>query len=94
MELTRQALRSIFDQSNARREEGLVLKASDSTYTAMPHRWVKLKVSRGSATTPLTLQKDYIPGLGDCIDLVVVGAGWDVDRARELHGGSALHRCH
>jgi hypothetical protein len=31
-------------------------------------------------------QKDYIPDLGDCIDLVVLGAGWDIDRARELRG--------
>ena len=32
------------------------------------------------------IQKDYIPNLGDCIDLVILGAGWDVDRARELRG--------
>ncbi len=25
--------------------------------------------------------------MGDCIDLVVLGAGWDMDRARELRGG-------
>jgi hypothetical protein len=53
--------------------EGLVLKASESTYLDRRYPWVKLK-------------KDYIPNLGDCIDLVVLGAGWDSDRARELRG--------
>ncbi len=31
-------------------------------------------------------QKDYIPNLGDCIDLVILGLGWDIDRARDLRG--------
>lgn len=57
--------------------EGLVLKASESTYNDARYPWVKLK-------------KDYIPNLGDCIDLVVLGAGWDIDRARELRGGSTI----
>ncbi|EIW71652.1 hypothetical protein TREMEDRAFT_73368 [Tremella mesenterica DSM 1558] len=52
-------------------QEGLILKAAGSTYIGMRWPWVKLK-------------KDYIPDLGDCIDLVVLGAGWDLDRAREL----------
>jgi DNA ligase-4 len=65
-------LRAAFAQSNARREEGLVLKSAESTYNGTAtHRWVKLK-------------KDYIPDLGDCVDLVLLGAGWDIDRAREL----------
>nr|XP_019043413.1 hypothetical protein I302_07990 [Kwoniella bestiolae CBS 10118]OCF22343.1 hypothetical protein I302_07990 [Kwoniella bestiolae CBS 10118] len=65
------ALEEAFQRSNERREEGLVLKASNSTYANMKWQWVKLK-------------KDYIPNLGDCIDLVLLGAGWDIDRAREL----------
>ena len=32
------------------------------------------------------LKKDYIPGLGDCVDLVIVGACWEKDRGRELRG--------
>lgn len=51
-----------------------MLKAAESTYLDSRFPWVKLK-------------KDYIPNLGDCIDLVVLGAGWDIDRARELRGG-------
>ena len=66
-----QTLKEIFESSNHSREEGLVLKAGESTYLDPRWRWVKLK-------------KDYIPGLGDCIDLVILGAGWDPDRAREL----------
>ena len=68
-----QALCSAFQSSCDKREEGLVLKSAESSYINMSHPWVKLK-------------KDYIPGLGDCIDLVVLGAGWDMDRARELRG--------
>lgn len=52
-------------------EEGLVLKASDSTYGDWRLPWVKLK-------------KDYIPGYGDTIDLVVIAAAWEKDRGREL----------
>lgn len=52
-------------------EEGLVLKASDSTYGDWKLPWVKLK-------------KDYVPGYGDTIDLVVIAAAWEKDRAREL----------
>ena len=32
------------------------------------------------------LKKDYIPGFGDCVDLVIVGACWEKDRGRELRG--------
>jgi DNA ligase-4 len=55
-----------------RHAEGLVLKAAESKYNFSP-AWIKLK-------------RDYIPGLDDTIDLVVVGASWDKDRGRELNG--------
>lgn len=32
------------------------------------------------------LKKDYIPGYGDTIDLVIIAASWDKDRGRELRG--------
>lgn len=48
-------------------------------------RWVKLKVmSADRKSYRADLKKDYIPTLGDCIDLVLLGAGWDPDRARDL----------
>lgn len=34
----------------------------------------------------LQLKRDYIPGLGDCLDMVILGAGWQKDRAIELGG--------
>ncbi|ORX37868.1 hypothetical protein BD324DRAFT_650411 [Kockovaella imperatae] len=66
-----QALQVVFDKCNETRCEGLVIKAGRSSYMDPRWRWVKLK-------------KDYIPNLGDCIDLVLLGAGWDPDRARGL----------
>jgi DNA ligase-4 len=57
--------------------------------------WVKLKVSTGSGVTrfPVLIieQEDYIPNLGDCVDLVVLGAGWDLDRARELRVDTSVY---
>ena len=67
----RDALSEAFQRLCQDRQEGLVLKAAESTYVNMQWPWVKLK-------------KDYIPNLGDCVDLVVLGAGWDIDRAREM----------
>lgn len=64
-------LRETWAKCITEHEEGLVLKASDSTYGDRKLPWVKLK-------------KDYVPGYGDTIDLVVIAAAWEKDRAREL----------
>ncbi|KII85754.1 hypothetical protein PLICRDRAFT_700571 [Plicaturopsis crispa FD-325 SS-3] len=64
-------LRRVFAQLIADHQEGAVLKANESAYNCWRLPWVKLK-------------KDYIPGYGDTVDLVIVGAVWDKERAREL----------
>lgn len=64
-----------FSQVIADYQEGLVLKPSTSAYNDARAKWVKMK-------------KDYIPGLGDCADFVVLGAGWERERGRELGGES------
>ncbi|KAJ6518607.1 hypothetical protein C8R45DRAFT_948670 [Mycena sanguinolenta] len=64
-------LHHVFAQCLARPEEGVVLKAAEASYNDMRFPWVKLK-------------RDYIPGYGDCVDLVILGSSWDKDRAREL----------
>ena len=70
------ALENIFEDVVGNRQEGIVLKAEEASYHDFRTPWIKLK-------------KDYIPGYGDTLDLVVVGAGWDKVRARELRGGSS-----
>lgn len=64
-------LRETWAKCITEHEEGLVLKASESTYGDWKLPWVKLK-------------KDYVPGYGDTIDLVVIAAAWEKDRARDL----------
>ncbi|KAH7100306.1 hypothetical protein BKA62DRAFT_800909 [Auriculariales sp. MPI-PUGE-AT-0066] len=67
-------VQAVFIRRCSEYEEGLIFKASDGMYNDPSSPWVKLK-------------KDYIPGLGDCIDLVIVGASWDKDRGRILGVG-------
>ncbi|KAJ3865146.1 hypothetical protein EV359DRAFT_39465, partial [Lentinula novae-zelandiae] len=67
----RRTLHDVFARRIAIGEEGLVLKAADSEYNESKKPWVKLK-------------KDYIEGLGDTVDLVLLGAACVPDRALEL----------
>ncbi|KAJ5837073.1 DNA ligase ATP-dependent N-terminal [Penicillium robsamsonii] len=68
-----------FEKAITRRWEGYVLKASDEPYfpmytTGADHmfgRWIKLK-------------KDYIPGLGDTLDLALIGASYNAQDAPDL----------
>ncbi|TFK17324.1 hypothetical protein FA15DRAFT_338182 [Coprinopsis marcescibilis] len=69
-----ESLRTIFAEQVADHQEGLVIKADESRYNDYKLPWVKLK-------------KDYIPGHGDSIDMVLVGASWEKNRARELRVG-------
>lgn len=72
-------LRKIFARAVRKRWEGLVLKASEDPYLDIsqkpnlqyPSCWIKLK-------------KDYIVGLGDCLDFAIIGAGYDSRQAYEL----------
>lgn len=40
------------------------------------------------------LKRDYIPGCGDCVDMVCFACGWDKERAWELGGKDLLVRLH
>ncbi|KAK2463717.1 hypothetical protein APHAL10511_004468 [Amanita phalloides] len=64
-------LQAIFARSVANFEEGIVLKAEESLYHDFNLPWVKIK-------------KDYIPGYGDTVDLIIMAAMWDKKRGREL----------
>ncbi len=81
--------RQVYAESIGDYQEGVVLKADDSGYNRVGRPWVKLKRDyiRGkpphSSCTP-----SYSPleGLGDTVDLVLLGAGWGKDRGRTLDG--------
>lgn len=63
----------IFSEHIAACQEGLVLKAEESVYNDYRKPWVKIK-------------RDYLPGAGDKLDLVIVGAAWEKVRGRSLRG--------
>lgn len=72
-------LEKSFEKAITQQWEGYVLKASDEPYfpiysTGVDHmfgRWIKLK-------------KDYIPGLGDTLDVALVGASYNARDAPDL----------
>lgn len=72
-------LEKSFEKAITKRWEGFVLKASDEPYfpiycTGVDHmfgRWIKLK-------------KDYIPGLGDTLDLALIGGSYNTRDAPDL----------
>ncbi|KAI0700149.1 hypothetical protein C8T65DRAFT_831678 [Cerioporus squamosus] len=66
-----ESLRKAFATLIADHQEGAVLKADGAQYGERRWPWVKLK-------------RDYIDGYGDTVDLVLLGAAWEKDRAREL----------
>ncbi|OJK00137.1 hypothetical protein ASPACDRAFT_10914, partial [Aspergillus aculeatus ATCC 16872] len=73
-------LESIFSRGIAQRWEGFVLKGCEDPYFTLFSgqenntfgRWIKLK-------------KDYIPGLGDTVDLAIIGARYNPQDATALH---------
>ncbi|KAI0332785.1 hypothetical protein GY45DRAFT_1273530 [Cubamyces sp. BRFM 1775] len=66
-----ETLSRAFARVIADHQEGVVIKADGARYAERRWPWVKLK-------------QDYIPGHGDTVDLVLLGASWEKDRAREL----------
>lgn len=72
-ELPEVCLARTFARCLAYHQEGLVLKSNSGNYGEDRNPWVKLK-------------KDYIPGLGDCLDMILVGASWEKDRGHQLKG--------
>lgn len=90
-------LHRAFSICHAHRGEGLVLKAVNSSYVGgtlahgIRHGYVEPQLLEGPVEARLTapnswvkLKADYIPGLGDGLDLCIIGASWNVKRAREL----------
>ncbi|KAL1703507.1 hypothetical protein EV121DRAFT_292220 [Schizophyllum commune] len=75
---TLERLYRIFARHLVDRREGIMIKADESRYDDWSSQWAKLK-------------RDYIPGYGDTLDLVLVGAVWDAERARELGVSPAVY---
>ncbi|KAM3547858.1 hypothetical protein ARSEF4850_009762, partial [Beauveria asiatica] len=67
-----ESLRKAFSNAIAQRWEGLVLKGCHDPYPSFCQDRASIK-----------LKKDYIPGLGDTADFVILGGHYDV---REAHG--------
>ncbi|KAG6888469.1 hypothetical protein C0995_008042 [Termitomyces sp. Mi166 len=72
------ALEKVFTESIATYQEGLVLKGEETVYHDFFTPWVKIK-------------RDYIPGHGDTVDMVVVGVTWERERGRILRGEMLLN---
>lgn len=78
-----------FSKAIAQRWEGYVLKACEEPYFPMYSagvdnpfgRWIKLK-------------KDYIPGLGDTVDLALIGASYDAQEAAAIRHTGKLRWTH
>ncbi|KAK0558831.1 hypothetical protein OC844_004856 [Tilletia horrida] len=96
------ALIEAFALSHVRREEGLMLKAADGCYVGgLPAadvgehlqedsdlRGIAGGTGSGRRAAWIKVKADYIRGLGDSVDLAIIGTGWSAKRARELRVGT------
>ncbi|KAJ5706626.1 hypothetical protein N7488_006427 [Penicillium malachiteum] len=73
---TYKRLEVTFSEAIARRWEGLVLKACDEPYFPIHSTGVENSFGRW-----IKLKKDYIPGLGDTVDLTLIGGYYDAQDA-------------
>ncbi|KAE8362669.1 hypothetical protein BDV27DRAFT_166032 [Aspergillus caelatus] len=77
-------LENIFAKGVAQRWEGFVLKGCEDPYfTIFPSR------GNGSIGRWIKLKKDYIPGLGDTVDLAIVGGSY---HSRDAAGLKQIHK--
>ncbi|KAF5132935.1 DNA ligase 4 [Metarhizium anisopliae] len=63
----------VFAKAITQRWEGLVLKGCDDPYIS--YNWT---------TSAIKLKKDYIPGLGDSADFVIVGGNYSAEDMQEI----------
>ncbi|KAL2788855.1 hypothetical protein BJX66DRAFT_352480 [Aspergillus keveii] len=82
-------LESFFSMGIAERWEGFVLKGCEDPY-------FPILISPGDSCTGrwIKLKKDYIPGLGDTIDVALIGAAYNARDASTLGGEKRLSWTH
>lgn len=76
---SQERLEAIFARAIAQRWEGHILKACDEPY--FPFYAAGIETSFGRW---IKLKKDYIPGLGDTVDLALIGAVYNAQEATSL----------
>jgi DNA ligase-4 len=85
----RSRLETIFSRAVTERWEGLVLKGCEDPYFS-----IFPGSENGSAGRWIKLKKDYIPGLGDTVDLALVGAKYDSRDAAALNLSTTIFWTH
>ncbi|KAL2863244.1 ATP dependent DNA ligase domain protein [Aspergillus lucknowensis] len=82
-------LESLFSMAIAKRWEGFVLKGCEDPYFP-----ILLDAEQSYVGCWIKLKKDYIPGLGDTIDLALIGAAYNARHAACLEGANKVSLTH